>query len=337
MGILRFLKSNSPILLALNVLLVLLTRLIFVVAPVDVDRLWLHHEPLAALTFSWLRPILPDAAFVAVGAVVSMLLSLMLNQLVNENKVATKRTYLPGILFLVFAGFFNEFLIFSPAQIALYFLFRISSKVFRLTRPEKHLGDIFDTGLLSMLSTLFYFPSIVYVPLALIGIYTMRPFSFRDLWLVLSGFLTALFCVFCYYYGQNRPGALVLAMLNFLNGHSFEFGMMQAMDIARLVWLGLLLLAAIVLVQGVLYSSSIQTRKYTGYITITSLAIIIGAVLAMRFDYSHLVLLTLPLGFLWSLLFVESRDSLFLDITFVVLFLSAPGLQWAAVLFIQKQ
>ncbi|MFN8309539.1 MAG: DUF6427 family protein [Chitinophagales bacterium] len=330
---LRFLKSNTPVLMALNVLLVVLTRLIWLVAPVDIHPLYQHQEPLSAWLFERLLFHFQPAFFVIAGGVFTFLQSLMVNNLINRHKATGKRNYLGGILFILMTTFFREFLLFTPVQIALFFLLIICDKIFRLVRPEKQSGEIFDLGFLSALAALFYAPSVLFLPLALIGIYTMRPFSFRELWIVLFGMTAVVFTVFTYYFCNDRLMDLKYVLVTVSQPHLGVLAHLTNWDIGILIWMGLLTIAAILGVQGVLYASSIQIRKFTGVITVSALIAVLSAALCSNFSWAHLTLLALPMSFLLCLFFVESKESRVLTILLTILFLSVPLVQYGPFIF----
>ena len=155
-ALLSFSKSNNPGVVAFYVMYLVAFRLCFVFAPVDGSFVFAHTEPLSQLIFGFLKTPLSAYAWVSpvLSGVLCFLQALLINDIVNENKIIAKKNYLAGLLFIILFSFFKESLLFSPASLSLTFLILATRKMFSLIKKEKAFGDVFDIGFLVAISGL---------------------------------------------------------------------------------------------------------------------------------------------------------------------------------------
>jgi len=163
--LLSFFKSNNPTVVIFYIFYLVLFRVCFAFIPADANFVFEHREPLSALLFGFLKNF--SANYQIISLVLSGILcfvqALLINSIVNENKILSKKNYLAGALFIQFASFFKESLLLTQACIALTFLILCVGRIFSLIRKEKSYGDVFDVGFLIALATLFYFPAVLFI------------------------------------------------------------------------------------------------------------------------------------------------------------------------------
>ncbi len=115
--------------------------------------------------------------------------ALMINFLVNEQRMTTKQTFLPAMSYLLITSLFPEWNYLSAPLTASLFIVWAFIKLFKLYNISAASGVIFNIGLLLGISSLIYFPSIAYLLCIFLGLMILRPFRFNEAMLVILGII----------------------------------------------------------------------------------------------------------------------------------------------------
>ncbi|MDB5282874.1 MAG: Beta-carotene 15,15-monooxygenase [Bacteroidota bacterium] len=320
---LNFFKSNNPAVLVFYVIYLALFRVCAVFGPIDAGFVFSHKEPLSQIVFGLLKYFPNNYLLLSLvlSAVLCFLQAMLINNIVNENKILAKKNYLAGLLFIVFCSFFKESLVLSPVSLSLTFLILCTQKIFVLIKREKAFGDVFDVGLLIAIATLFYFPSILFIVFAYIGLAAVRPFTYKEWIIVLMGFLAPFILVLTFYVWDDRL-ALMLPDISGLNGRGWLLGPPIALfDRIILGELVIIMLFSLALLPGALYSSLIQVRKYTTSLVFLIFLIVISYFLQQTVNQSHWMLLALPVAIVFAMVLMQIKKRLFSEVIHLILIL----------------
>lgn len=137
---------------------------------------------------SWLTGI----AFLLSGA-------FMINHIVNTHEIS-KRSYLPGLIYIITASNSTEALRLHPILISNLFLLFAINRLLDIYRREETFSEVFDSGFLIALATLFYFPSIVFFGIILICLLLFHSFIWREWLISIIGFALPFLFLLIYYY-----------------------------------------------------------------------------------------------------------------------------------------
>ena len=321
---LQFFKSNNLGVLLVNVVLIVLYRLLFFFHPVDVSYLYRHAEP-AAKFFIRLFHIGPQTPMIWLligGGVVCMLGSILVNNIINSYRVTTKKTYIGGVLFVIFTSMTPDCLVISPARVATVLLLMCIDKIFELAKPDKLYGHIFDLGFFSGLAMLFYFPAVYFLIFVSIGFFMMRSVAFRERVMIFTGFFCVLSVVFTVYFWFDSLPEMVLDVVNLQYRIPFSLSKFTHWQLAPVVWVGVLSAGLMAFIPGLLFASVIQIRKYISLLAIGGALSLLVLPLAFNFNLSHLLFLGTSLSILFAVYFVETKSNLINEILFIVLILS---------------
>ena len=239
-----------------------------------------------------------------------------------------KKNYMAGAVFIIFASFFKESLLLSPASIALTFLIICTARIFALIRKEKAYGDIFDIGFLAAIATLFYFPSIIFIVFAYIGLATVRPFKLRE-WLgVLVGFLAPLFLTFTYYFWNNRSVEMFLALAN-IHSEGWLLGInLSPKDKIEIAAITACIATSLVLLPSALYSSLIQVRKFSNTLILFIVLTAIAMLLQQSIHLSHFILFSLPLAIMVAMILMHIKRNWIPEVIHIILILFVLSMQF---------
>lgn len=189
-------------------------------------------------------------------------------------------------------------------------------------------GNIFDTGFLIGLATLFYFPSILFIVFVYFGMASVRPFVLREWVAAFLGFINPFFLVFTYHFWNDRTSEMVLAIPNI-----HPEGWLIAINLlaADKLLIGSIVVATItslVFLPGALYSSLIQVRKFTNLLIVFIVFATISFVLQQQIHLSHFVLFSLPLGIIVSMVFMQIKRNALAEVIHLILILLVLAMQF---------
>ncbi len=321
---LNLFKSNSPGVVVFYIFYIALFRAYVIFFPAQANLFSQHNEPLSRLAFSILNALNANGAFVsaALSGVSCFLQALLVNKLVNDNKILPRKNYLAGLVYIIVFSFFKENLVLNPVSLALTFIILSCMRLFALIRKEKAPGDIFDVGFLIAIAALFYFPCILFAVFVFFGIATVRPFEFREWFVALTGFITPFFMVLACYFYFDRAGLLIVDIANLQMRSRWMNGAgMNRVNSIVLGGLAAFTLAALAILPGALYSSLIQVRKYATILILLTALIAISFTLQQIVNLSHWAMLALPLSILFSIALMQIRNKLIVEVVHLMLIL----------------
>ncbi len=328
-------KSNNPVVVIFYGLYLVLFRICFLLLDTTVSSVFNHTEPLSQIAFSFLKNISSNYLLLSLtlAALLTFVQALLINGLVNKNKVLPRKNYLPGAVYIIFVSFFKESLLLTPALLALTFLILATDRLFSLIKKEKSYGAIYDVGFLTCISSLFYFPAILFFLFAFFGLATVRPFSLREWMGSLLGYLSPLFVIFTYYFWIDEAGVLGLHLSNTVNS-AVATGIIKPNPFTwYLVGCLVVVIAAFLLfLPSALYSSLIQVRKFTGILLFSIFVIAISGLLDWYLhghtDLSHFSLLAMPAGIIASMVLVQIKRKAISEVIHIILVLLVLTMQY---------
>ncbi len=130
----------------------------------------------------------------------------LLNYIVNKSEILTKPSFLPALFYIVFMSYDNAMLTLHPFIFSSLFIMLAIYKLASSYQKYTAFSNAFDSGILFSISTLFYFPSVLFLPLLGIGFILFRPFNWREWVISFLGVLLPYIFVFSYYFWNDIPG-----------------------------------------------------------------------------------------------------------------------------------
>jgi hypothetical protein len=116
--------------------------------------------------------------------------ALMLNRVMNSQRMTGRPTYLPAMAYLMVTSLLPVWNKFSaPLLVNTIFIF-ILSVLFGTYNNDKAKGSIFNTGLAAGIASFIFFPSLVFFAWMLLALMIIRPFKLNELALCIAGLAT---------------------------------------------------------------------------------------------------------------------------------------------------
>lgn len=185
--ILRFFRSNQPILIAALPVVVLVYWL---------PGWWLASGPVQGLnSFQFIFELsgFYQIHGVITGAIAMLLVAIVFNNLFQQNDLTDRKTQLPGLC-LVLAFSWSPYIIqYSHLLLALLFLLFTIRRLMFIYRQTTVYRELFDAGILLAIASLFFVPIATFFVALWITVLVLRPFNWREILMPLAGFATITF------------------------------------------------------------------------------------------------------------------------------------------------
>jgi len=247
--------------------------------------------------YQWLLSIINsfhqnNAVFCALLAFLLLYVqALMINYLVNENRLLTKQTFLPAMAYLLLTSLMPEWNYLTSPLVATTFIVWILIKLLSLYNVAGGRGQIYNTGLLLGISSYFYFPSASFLLCIILGLIILKPFRLNEVILLLMGCLTPYYFIGAYLFLKGK-----LSFANF-----FPHISVQVPEVKSTLWLalGILLLAIPFLIGGFfiqrhLHKMLIQVRKAWSILLIFLVLAFFVPFVNSNSSFSNWILLAIP-------------------------------------------
>lgn len=309
------LRSNNPSIVLLYILYLLVFRVcaVWISPPLLVVT---DLSPISNSLFAYLQQLSSYTFWsLFLAAVLTFVQALLVNLIINENKITAKKNYLGGAMYIIFVSFFIEGIYLSPALLAATFILLMLRSMFLLARAEKQNGNIFDLGFMIAIASMIYFPTIGFLLFLLVGLGAIRTFVARE-WVVLLLGWIAPFCVaFTVYFYNDLPYPTV-DIHNWLSDWKISTG--QKIQLSLLASLALL---ASVASQAALSGVAIQVRKFNSLLQFTFFIIVGSFFLQANLSWSHAAWLAVPLSVLFTMVILQMKRKVWVEILHSVLIL----------------
>ena len=132
------------------------------------------------------------------GLALLLLMAGVWNRIVNKHSLLKQSTYFPFFFMVILLSCRTSLVGFYPALASSFFLMFFLDKLISSYKKERALSDVFDSGLFVGIATLFYIPSMVFLILLWIGLFTIRTINGRELLCSVIGFLIPFVFTFTY-------------------------------------------------------------------------------------------------------------------------------------------
>ena len=196
-----FFRSNQP----LSYILLLLIAVALWWSPLlhIADYSWPHGMPLFEAVY---RNIKTQDSRMPYVLALSLLCSggLLLNYVINENDITSKRTAIPGLVYVTMLSCSPSLTTLHPVLLANIFLILAYHRIVNLYRAQNPFAVIFDFSMLISLASLCYFPVICVFPVIWIGLFLYHPFVWREWVIALFGIITPYLFVLTWFFWYDK-------------------------------------------------------------------------------------------------------------------------------------
>jgi len=191
--VLQILKNNSPytaILLFIFCLAVKLQALRYPALPVAVPSQVLYGGIVSGLGYIFGKSAF---AYTFFSVIMLYLQALYLNAIASKYRLFNRSTYIPAYAYLLFTSLHPALSQFSPQLVVNWLLLLALSELLNLQQSHQPNKNLFNIGFILMWAALVQYAAIVFIVFLFVGLAILRPFSFREWAICLSGLLMPLY------------------------------------------------------------------------------------------------------------------------------------------------
>jgi hypothetical protein len=194
--------------------------------------------------------------YIGLSTILFIVFAVYFNFIINREKLFARKSFIPGIAFMLYSSFLPSHCIFSTVFIANIFIFLAFAHVlsaYNLNAPQK---IFFNAGIFLGLAILFYFPCILMFILFILLMLMVRPFKWQEFLAYIFGVITPFYI-----------GALFLFLLGKWNNYkkNLDFRMhFPTKIISTPIFSALCIITVIMLVYGLFLVNQSQSKNTTG-------------------------------------------------------------------------
>lgn len=251
----------------------------------------------------------------------------MLDIMITSKNIYERNTGVPFLLYTLFMGAHPALKTFSPALIALTFIIFNLWILLNMYQQKKAMFACFNTGFITSIATLFWFPAIVFHLFNFIACAIIRPVSYKDaIAFIIGGTLPFLYLA-CFYIAlpvefTHYPEFLINNIHSSFSHIRFTPAI-WTYAIAVFILLNLALLSFIQTFSRL----KIISRRFFNVVILIPLFLIVGIPLAESPNGSHFTAIVIPFTVLLSQVLIETKDERVLKIGLICFFLLVLWLQ----------
>jgi len=257
----------------------------------------------------------PDSIVAVVVSIAFLLLNAyQITRLNVRYKLIDQGTFLPSIVYLLFAVapvFMREL---NPIFFANVFFIHALHRLFSMYKAEKNLAPFFEAALMLSIASLFYFPFIFFVPLLFFVIASLRSFIWREWVVTFLGVFTPyyIYIAFASLY-DNVSGFLATMQANVVHNSHF-------LHHSRYFW-GYAILCVFLLFVATLFSFSgvikkISARKYYNILIFLAIFVFAYFFAVPATNIELLPILAFSFSFFFSNLLIKMQSAVLAELLF---------------------
>lgn len=242
----------------------------------------------------WLAPAIGTvpAMYSLIAFLFLYIQALSINKLINDQRLLPKPNYLPAMSYLLVTSLFKEWYVLSAPLIINTLLIWVLSKLCTIYNTPNAKTTLFNIGMVTGLATLFYFPSIAFSLLIIVGIVITRPFKLPEWIITFIGILTPYYLGGAWFFLTDRWEKYRLPGFS-VNIPRFNE---TAWAYTAIIVLSLLILTGMVFIQNNMLRLLVQSRKSWSLIYLYLLVAIFIPFLNATHNFDYWILTAVPIA-----------------------------------------
>ncbi|MEM7102286.1 MAG: hypothetical protein AAF502_04070 [Bacteroidota bacterium] len=234
--------------------------------------------------------------------------ALLVNALVNRFKITRNVTYFPAVFYVFAVSVIKDAVVLSPILMALTFYIIALFELFSIYKSRSSMGSIFNVGFWLAIGSLFYLSIGVYLLLGIMGIAMLIQLRFREIIVLVIGFLTPYLLLCTYFFWVDSLNSFWTTQI--LPNYGFlDFDIQNNWRVwVKVIFSGFIIMLSFVNIQGLLSKTKIQIQKYIWLlfwsIPVAALSIFMQA----GVQTEHLIIICVPISVFLCLHFLNIRN-----------------------------
>jgi hypothetical protein len=271
------------------------------------DRTWIYHLIAMLLVF---------------------LQALYFNHLINHYRILQKPSYLAAISYLLISSLLVEFTLLTPAVFANTFLLFALSKILSSYKKEKALDIIFDAALLISISSLFFFPYIVFFIFIIASVMVLRPLNLREYIFAVLGLLVPYYFIGVYFFWYGK----LPEFWHTIRISQLSFPVAEVEHSSRVIIIAITMLIVILwsvyFIQSNIFKMVVQVRSYMMVFILLFISGSLSMLVQFSGEFYHFIWMAIPVGLAFAIFFTEVRRRVFSELLHLFLILTVLFFQY---------
>jgi hypothetical protein len=314
--ILRILRSNPIFLLAFTIIIGVGIWVWIGLAPLkSIDYVW--NMPFFNGFWAWIGQFrLLSAIF---GVVLLLTEAFVWNAFVNSNTLLKQSSYFPAFFFILLASCRTSLISLYPTLFACLFLVLAMRRLAASYKKDKALSEVFDAGLFIGIASLFYIPLVVFVLFLWIAILTIRSLIWREWVAALIGFIIPFGFALAYHYLFLTPQIFWHDELSIVESNyrkSWSFNWEEWFMLLAVIGISI---ASFWLFVNKMSDNVVKAQKIWALMLWFVFFALVSVFISPQRDARSLVILALPVSFIFSNYFLKAKSSIWPEFLFLCL------------------
>jgi hypothetical protein len=264
---------------------------------------------------------------IILASVFVLIQALLVNKLVNHYNLLSKPTFLPALMYITGSSIFVPFMILSPALLCNFLTIWLISKLIDFYKGDNIQATAYDSGMITALGTIIYFPYIFIFLAIWISLIIFRPFNWREWAAAFIGFLTIFFFLAVYYYWNDHLSNFYQIWLPLKSQFPVRF-QIDYYNYLVLIPVILILALSVFRLNENFLKSYVQTRKAFQLLFFVFIIAALSFYINPFFRLSHFILCLVPLSIIMGYYFLYAKKRWFYESLYILLFISVIYFQF---------
>jgi len=349
--LLRFFKVNDPYRLLFLLVLMLLMRIPFYWNGITAllpdlhhmligERLatgntlyqdiWVNIGPLSASFFALLHWLFGKSiiTYHVIGFMLMFIQAMLFNRLTLVNKIYTENNYVPAVIYAILMSVSVDMFAVNPVMLANTFILLAMNNIFsQVEFRAKRDEQILSIGIYLGVASLFYFPTILFGPISILGLALFSATILRRYLLIFYGLMLPFLVIGTYYFFiDNTSEAVSVFFSSWLDDVDYRLDRVAIMSLCAAPLL-FLILAIFRVIQGARFSNyQARIAQMMIFWIVLSLLLLIKPPSGM----SDLIVFVPAIAYFITHYFILSRKRILSGITFILFIVLIVGLSYAS-------
>lgn len=245
--------------------------------------------------------------------------ALLMNNILVENELLPKKTYMAAFLCILFTTSFSDVVIFHPIIFSGILLTLALMYLLKLYSQDENYSMVFNIAALVSLSSFFYFPSIVFILFVWACFIIYRLFSWREWVISIIGLTLPYLFLGTYYFWMDRLQLKTdeyLDAFGVINFHDFTPSLSAYIII---VLTALLLLISFFRIMGLIGEKAIRIRKLLSIMIWFFMVSYLSLVISPNYGIMGFVMLLVPASVIISVYISNIRKPFRAEIILIII------------------
>jgi len=238
-----------------------------------------------------------------------------------------KKTYLPSVMFLIFASAISAYQTLHPLLIGNLFLLLSLDKIFIIDKKRNALKRYFESGFFLGLGAIFYPNIYVFTIIIWLTLFILRTFNWREWFTSILGVIAPFFFYLVYLFLTDNLNNVINKLISIFF-YKAKIAPISGYPFYAVVFLAITTFLILFKVLSFIRIKKINTRKYFSLFFWFLIYTIVLFSLHQSLGYELIVVIAIPLSIIYSMFLMEQRSKWIGEVLFSLILISIFIMIW---------